>query len=86
MNIEDIKQDVIYVGDGPLKGAPGFIYVRGFMDGEVGFSVLDDPEEEPDFSESGVFWMPPEVFCEIVRIYRGPGSVRIPTINGGDNE
>lgn len=78
MKIEDIKPDSIYVGDGQMKGVPGFIYVRGIMDGDIGFSVLDDPVEEPDFSNSGIFWMPPEVFCEIMRVYSGPGSVRIP--------
>ena len=72
MKIEDIKQDAIYVGDGKLKNTPGFLYIRGFMDGEIGFSVLDDPVEFPDFSHCGVFWMAPEVFASVARIYRGP--------------
>lgn len=83
MKIEDIRQDAIYVGDGDLEDVPGFIYIRGFMDGEIGFSVLDDPVEHPDFSESGIFWIPPEIFCDIMRIYSGPGSVVIPTADKG---
>ena len=70
MRVKDIRMDAVYVGAGPLEGAPGFLYLRGYRNGEVGFSVLDDDVDDPDFSESGIFWLEPKVFAEVTKIHR----------------
>ena len=70
MEVKDIRMDAVYVGAGPMKGAPGFLYIRALRDGEVGFSVLDDDVDDPDFSESGVFWMEPWMFASVAKIHR----------------
>ena len=84
MKMEDIAADAIYVGDGAFSDAPGYIYIRGLIDGRIGFSILDEPQECPDFTECGIFWVPPEFFVENVRVYREAGTVRTPKIEGFD--
>ena len=55
MEMKDLAPDAIYVGDGDFADIPGYLYIRGLIDGRIGFSVLDDPLEFPDFTDCGVY-------------------------------
>ena len=65
MNTSDIRIKAIYKVKDELhmEEAP-FAYVRGWKNGEVGFSVLDEVTPTPDFSNCGVFWVLPEDFIK----------------------
>ena len=82
MEMKDLARDAIYVGDGDFADIPGYLYIRGLIDGRIGFSVLYDPLEFPDFTDCGVFWVPPEFFVKSVKIYKGAGTVKMPKLEG----
>ena len=71
MNTSDIKFNAIYKVKDELhiEEAP-FVYVRGWENGEVGFSVLDEATAYPDFSNCGVFWVLPEDFIKLFDLFR----------------
>ena len=70
MNTSDIRIKAIYKVKDELhmEEAP-FAYVRGWKNGEVGFSVLDELTPTPDFSNCGVFWVLPEDFIKLFELY-----------------
>ena len=70
MNTSDIRFRSIYKVKEELHidEAP-FAYVREWKNGEVGFSVLDEATNTPDFSNCGVFWVLPEDFIKIFNLY-----------------
>ena len=71
MNVEDIRFGRIYVNAIPLEGgAEVYGYIRDWKNGKVGYSVLDEATDKPDFSECGVFWMAPEDFAKVFMVYR----------------
>lgn len=81
MDVKDLRIDAVYVGAGRLEGAPGYLYLRAYNEGgELGFSVLDEDVDDPDFSNSGIFWMDPEVFASIVKIHRIMNGIWIPMV------
>jgi hypothetical protein len=49
-----------------------FAYVRFLKNGEIGFSVLDDLTNRPDFSNCGVFWQRPEDFLAFFKLLEIP--------------
>lgn len=70
MGISDIKFSSIYKAvDLPSDNAV-YGYIRGRHGSEVGFSVLDEPLNDPDFSDCGIFWVAPEDFISIFEVYR----------------
>lgn len=70
MGISDIKFNSIYKAVGLPEDNVVYGYVRGWHGNEVGFSVLDEPFNDPDFSDCGIFWVAPEDFIKIFEVYR----------------
>jgi len=70
MKISDISVDAIYTTKERIADWDIFAYVRGWRDGEVGFSVIEEATYTPDLSDCGVFWVRPEDFCFMFKIYK----------------
>ena len=69
MNISEIKFKTVYRAKEELGIEDHvFAYVRGWENGEVGFSVLEEATDNPDFSNCGVFWVRPSDFVRIFDI------------------
>lgn len=47
--------------------APAYVYVRFVKDDELGFSVLDNITNRPDYSQCGVFWVKQRDFLKMFR-------------------
>ena len=73
MNVEEIRFGRIYTVALPLEENV-YAYVRDWKNGKVGYSVLDEATDHPDFSDCGVFWMDPEDFAKIFVVYREMSS------------
>ena len=74
MNAIPLEEDI------PIYG-----YVRRWRNGEVGYSVLEEPTAEPDFSNCSVFWMKPEDFAKVFDVQNvidGNDVWRMPITNG----
>ncbi len=70
MKVKDISHDNIYVSKIPNLPMPIYGYIRTIRAGEVGFSVLEEPVEDPDFSNCGVFYVKPKDFTRVFEVYR----------------
>lgn len=57
----------VYITKAGLAEEPIFGYIRFLKDGELGFSVLDEPVSRPDYSNCGLFWVKPEDFLKMFR-------------------
>lgn len=70
MKVSEISMKKIYRAKAELGIEEGiFAYVRGWQKGEVGFSVLDEATNNPDFSNCGVFWVLPTDFVKIFEVH-----------------
>jgi len=58
-----LRTNAVYQPRVPLE-SPVFAYIRECTDREVGFSVLDEVTENPDFDYCGMFWLAPQDFDE----------------------
>ena len=72
MKISDISVDAVYTTRERVAEWDIFAYVRGWRDGDVGFSVIEEATYTPDLSECGVFWVSPEAFCQLFKMYLPP--------------
>ena len=71
MNVEDIRFNRIYINAVPLEDdVVVYGYVRDWKNGKVGYSVIDEATDDPDFSNCGVFWMAPEDFAKVFTVFR----------------
>ncbi|MDO4870026.1 MAG: hypothetical protein Q4A65_07085 [Bacillota bacterium] len=61
MKRNQIRFDMIYKNKLPME-EDVYAYIRAWQGDEVGFSVLDRPTNNPDFSKCGVFWVTPDNF------------------------
>lgn len=70
MSTSEIRFNAIYKlkNEMNVEDAP-FAYVRGWENGEVGFSVLDEVTSTPDFSNCGVFWVRKDDFTKMFELY-----------------
>lgn len=66
---QEIRFDIVYKNKLPME-EDVYAYVRAWQGGEVGFSVVDKPSRNPDFSNCGVFWVAPEHFCFVFEKYK----------------
>ena len=70
MNVSEISFGKIYCTKDELNIEDYvFAYVRGWENGEVGFSVLDYAAGNPDFSNCGIFWVRPHDFIKLFEVY-----------------
>ena len=69
MKVNEISMDAIYTTKERVADWDIFAYVRGWRDGNVGFSVIDDAMYDPDLSDCGVFWVHPEDFCRMFKVH-----------------
>lgn len=58
-----LRTNAVYQPKVPLD-EPVYAYIRSCKQHEVGFSVLASIEQEPDFSNCGMFWLAPQDFDE----------------------
>lgn len=61
--IVTLRTDAVYKPKEPLE-VPVFAYIRECREDEVGFSVIERIERNPDFSNCGIFWLSPIDFDE----------------------
>ncbi len=70
MDINEISMGRIYKPVFPTEDCECFTYIRGWKNGEVGFSVMEEYQQVPDFSNCGVFWVSQENFAQLFEVYQ----------------
>ncbi|MBQ6371467.1 MAG: hypothetical protein IJJ21_07785 [Firmicutes bacterium] len=72
MGTGNIKMKAIYEPVQPLEDDV-YAYIRGLAGNEIGFSVLDEATEHPDFSNCGMFWLKKKDFMKFFRVSKTCG-------------
>lgn len=67
----------IYILKEPLE-VPAYAYIRAIEGDLLAFSVLDDPQENPDFSNCGVFHVHTKDFFSQFKVYEPDGAPNEP--------
>lgn len=70
MNNKVIHSNGVYMLKEKEDEIDVYIYIRGWNKNEIGFSVLEEDTDYPDFSNCGVFWVKHKDFNRMFRKYR----------------